>query len=175
MTASARSPCASRGARASPWGHRWRPGHSLSRTGSPPRALRPACRSGKRAAGLQGGRWGTLLNRRRPATPRALKGARHLRWAGNKRGCRARRGEPGAGIREAVAWKGPHRGRHKAHNRPSDPSGASDRRFLCKEGGGVGRTAPHRGAANVPLPSAARAGAGGQASRSRKYSHPARK
>lgn len=115
------------------------------------------------------------LTRGAPAPRRDLKGARHLRWDGNKQGCRARGGEPGAEVRDAVEWTGPHRERQKAPSRPSDPSGALDGRFLCKEGGGVGRTAPHRGAANVPLPSSARGRAGGLGSRSRKCSHPARK
>lgn len=147
----------------------------FSLTGSPLRALRPTSRSGKRATGLRGGRWGLPPEPEAPAPRRDLKDARHLRWDGNKRGCRAGGGEPGAEVRDAVAWKGSHREHQRAPSRPSDPTGALDGRFLCKEGGGVGRTAPHRGAANVPLPSSAPARAGGLGSRSRKCSHPARK
>lgn len=61
---------------------------------------------------------GASVTRGAPAPRRGLKGARHLRWDGNKRGRRAGGGEPGA--ESATLWRG--RGRIANARRPqADP------------------------------------------------------
>lgn len=132
----------------------WSPGHSPSRTGSPrgalgPSAPRNAGRAGRRAAGFREGRGAP--------TPR-----RGLELGRGHEGLRPRGGRGRTGRRERPST-------------PPDPRDASGGRFPCREGDGVGRTAPHRGAAIVPPPRSARARAGGGAGRGRKRSHPVRK